>query len=90
MPSYFTDELGFDISTSGALCVVPYAGMLVGTLFASALFKHLQWKDGWKTRSVRQAAQFVTFFGAAFPLVIAGYLNSSPYAAFALVVLSQV
>ena len=90
MPSYFKDELGFDLSTAGVLCVAPYAGMLLTTLLFGELFKYLLLYKRWSTRGARQCAQFIAFGGAAVCLLLAGYLNDYPYLAYMFIVLSQV
>lgn len=89
MPSYFEDQLGFDVSSSGVLCVFPYLSLFVATLFFGNFFEYLQNERGWSVDSVRQTAEFVSLGGAAVGLIISGFIDE-PYVAYVFVIITQV
>lgn len=59
MPSYFTSELHFDMTTAGLLCMVPYFSMFIFTAGGGRVFEELQFVYYWKVKSVRQCAEFI-------------------------------
>ena len=90
MPSYLTSQLGFDIVTSGALCVVPYASLFCTTLGFGKLFDYLQHHKGWQVRTVRQVAQFIAVGGSAIVLLICGFVpDKFVYVCYGCMVVSQ-
>jgi len=88
MPSYLTDQLGFDLSSAGALSVLPYFTMFVSVIGSGNLFHWLQEERGWTTRDVRLTAEFVAYGGVALGLIACGYLTNVP-AAFFFMTLAQ-
>ena len=89
MPSYFKGVLGFSLTTAGILCIAPYAGLYISTVFFGEFFKYLQLEYGWRTRSVRQLAQFITFGGASLSLLVGGAVESRSVSV-VFIILSQV
>ena len=75
MPSYLTDELGFDLASAGYLCVAPYAALFFTSLGFGSFFYSLQRRFGWNTRTVRQIAQFVAFAGSSAALLLCGFVS---------------
>lgn len=88
MPSYLTDVLGFDLTTSGLLCIVPYASLFITSLGFGFTFDYLQKKYHWSTRTVRQVAMFIGLGLSSTFLIICGYVNNA-YLSFFMMVLSQ-
>jgi hypothetical protein len=88
MPSYLTDQLGFDLSAAGALSTLPYVMLFCAVIGLGNVFHWLQEKHRWSTRSIRLTAQFIAFIGASLGLIICGYLKSVP-AAFVFMILAQ-
>lgn len=88
MPSYLTDQLGFDIQSAGALCIAPYAAMFSFSMGGAHIFTVLEHEHGWSVPKVRQVAQFLAFGGSGVCLVICSFL-SQPYASFSFLVLAQ-
>ena len=90
MPSYLTSQLGFDIVTSGALCVVPYASLFCTTLGFGKLFDYLQHHKAWQVRTIRQIAQFIAVGGSAIVLLICGFVPEKfVYVCYGCMVVSQ-
>lgn len=89
MPSFLNDQLGFSLYTTGILCVFPYAALFASTLLFGKGFNHLQQQYGYSTDSVRQMAQFLSFGGSAFFLIIVGYLQDTRYACYIFLIISQ-
>lgn len=87
LPSYLTDELGYDLESAGFLSIAPYAANYVSVLLFGAFFKHLQAEHGWTTRAVRQASMIFAFVGSSGALVICGYL-SQPEVAYSFMIMS--
>jgi ACS family sodium-dependent inorganic phosphate cotransporter len=87
MPSYYHDELGFDLMESGLYSVLPWLGMIVvanaGGWLADSLISR-----GWSTTSVRRGMQTVGFLGPAFCLSQLSSVDE-PLEAVALMVVSQ-
>lgn len=87
MPSYYHDELGFDLMQSGLYSVLPWLGMIVvanaGGWLADTLIAR-----GWSTTSVRRGMQTVGFMGPALCLSQLSSVNE-PLEAVALMVVSQ-
>ena len=88
IPSYFTEELGFELEESSLLSIAPYLTQLASVVGFGQLFKYLQQQRGWPTRKVRQYAQFIAFGGASVCLVICSF-SPDPYMGFAFVVISM-
>lgn len=88
MPSYLTDELGFDLSSAGLLCVLPYAMMFCAVMGSGKLFTYLQQEKNWTVRDVRLTAQYASFLCAGGGLVLCGYIDYVPVA-FTFMVISQ-
>jgi len=86
MPSYLTDQLGFDLSSAGALCTLPYIMLFCSVIASGNLFHWLQEKRDWTTRSIRLSSQFTSFGGASLGLVICGFLQSVPAAFFFMII----
>lgn len=82
MPSYLTDQLGFDLSSAGLLSVLPYLTLFVSVIGSGNLFHWLQEEHGWSIRSVRLAAEFSAYGGVALGLIACGYSTSVPIAFF--------
>ena len=76
MPSYLTDELGFDLASAGYLCVAPYAALFVSSLCFGSIFYSMQSRYGWTTRTVRQVSQFTAFGGSSVALLICGFVGN--------------
>lgn len=86
MPSYLTDELGFDLASAGYLCVAPYAALFLTSLGFGSVFYSLQIKYGWSTRTVRQVAQFLAFGGSSAALMVCGFVSNRWFAYSCLVI----
>ena len=89
MPSYFTDVLGFDLSSAGYLCVFPYMALFFSSIAFGALFEYLQNHRDWSIDKVRQWAEYIAFVGAGGGLVICGFMDNK-YAAYIFMILTQV
>lgn len=57
LPSYLTDELGFDLESAGLLAIAPYAANFAGVLVFGNLFHGYQETKGWSNRDVRQVRE---------------------------------
>ena len=88
MPSFLTDQLGFDLSSAGLLSVVPYAMLFLATTSSGKLFCYLQDHRNWTVTDVRQCAQFVAFTCSGGGLIILGFINNVP-AAFTVLIFAQ-
>jgi dipeptide/tripeptide permease len=90
LPSYLTDELGFDLSTSGILCMIPYIVLCLMGIAFGKLFSYLEHVRRWKIRSIRQCAQFVALGGPALFLIICGLVpKSNKWLSFSLMILAN-
>ena len=89
MPSFLTSQLNFEIESAGLLCIAPYAALFVTTIGFGKLFDYLQEHRGWKTRTVRQVAQFIAFMGSGNILLLCGFMDDR-YVAFGCLVVAQV
>lgn len=89
MPSYFTDVLGFDLESAGILCVAPYAALFAASIGFGAMFEYFQNHRNWSIWHVRQAAEYLSFVGAAGGLIICGFIDNK-YAAYVFVIIGQV
>lgn len=89
MPSYLTDQLGFDLESAGALSVLPYITLFLSVICSGKIFHWLQENRAWSVRDVRLTAETVAYLGVAVGLVICGFLNNV-VAAFAFITLAQV
>ena len=89
LPSYLSNQLGFDSANAALLSVLPYIALAISTYGFSELFRTLQDKYEWRTRSVRQAAQLTSFLGSGTCLLIAGFVTN-PGGGLALMILTQV
>lgn len=65
LPSYLTDELGFDTSMAGLMTVAPYIALLISNFAFSEIFRWLQERWQWGARPVRQVAQLISFMGSS-------------------------
>ena len=65
LPSYLTDELGFNTSMAGLMTVAPYIALLISNLGFSEVFRWLHEKRRWSVRWVRQVAQLISFMGSS-------------------------
>ena len=88
MPSFLTDQLGFDLSSAGLLSVVPYAMLFLATTSSGKMFCYLQDHYNWSVRDVRQCAQFIAFTCSGGGLVILGFIENVP-AAFTVLIFAQ-
>jgi MFS family permease len=88
MPSYLTDQLGFDLSSAGLLSVLPYFMLFVFVFGSGRIFHYLHTEGGWTTRGVRQTAQQLGFLGAGLGLILCGFIPNVPVA-FTFMVLGQ-
>jgi MFS transporter, ACS family, solute carrier family 17 (sodium-dependent inorganic phosphate cotransporter), other len=88
MPSYLTDQLGFDLSSAGLLSVLPYVALFVFVMASGNLFHWLQEEKSWSTTQVRRTAQFVGYTGAGLGLVFCSFVSNAGVA-FMFVVLAQ-
>lgn len=88
MPSYLTDELGFDLSTAGLLCVLPYFMLFCTAIGSGRLFDWLSRERGWTVRDIRQTAERVALLGSGSCLVICGYITDVP-TAFTFMIVAQ-
>jgi hypothetical protein len=77
MPSFFTDVLGFDLRSAGALCVLPYFAMFVAAIGFGKLFEYWERECGWSVCSVRRSAQFVAYFCSGVVLLMCAYVSST-------------
>eukprot|EP00601_Ochromonadales_sp_CCMP2298_P008990 CAMPEP_0173197612 /NCGR_PEP_ID=MMETSP1141-20130122/16258_1 /TAXON_ID=483371 /ORGANISM="non described non described, Strain CCMP2298" /LENGTH=548 /DNA_ID=CAMNT_0014122373 /DNA_START=228 /DNA_END=1874 /DNA_ORIENTATION=+ len=88
MPSYLTDILGFDLTSAGSLCALPYLALFISSLTFGKIFDHLQ-QIGWTVDAVRRTAMVTSFIGSAALLVLCTYLPDR-YAAYACMIATQV
>jgi MFS family permease len=88
MPSFFTDILGFDLTTSGVLCVFPYLALFIASLGFGYIFEYFQLKQGWSVDRVRQVSQWVAYVGSGAGLILCGFMDNK-YAAYTFVILTQ-
>ena len=89
MPSYLTLQLHFNIESAGLLCIAPYLGLFITTISFGRIFDHLETHYEWKTRTVRQVAQFMAFIGSGTALLLCGFMDSR-YASYAFLIIGQV
>ncbi|RYG99618.1 MFS transporter [archaeon] len=89
MPSFMSEELGFNISSAGVLCVFPYLALFLATIFFGKMFNYMQDNHGMSTDTVRQLAETISLVGASIGLIICGFLPNS-YAAYAMLIVTQV
>jgi len=89
MPSYIVEVLHFSLEESGVLCMLTYLGVFLSTLFFGKLFYVLQSQHHWTVKAVRWWAMFIAFGCSSLLLILSGYI-SNRYAAFAILLLSQV
>ncbi len=89
MPSYLTDVLGFNLESAGILSVFPYLVLFLSSLLFGKFFDYLQRERGWRVRTVRQWAQFLSIGGSAVGLVVCGFLDNR-YAAYTFMIITQV
>lgn len=80
MPSYLTDELGFDLSSAGLLSVLPYLMLFIATVLSGRMFTYLHEEKGWSIRDVRQTSEQIGLLGAGAFLVLCGYITNVPVA----------
>lgn len=89
MPSFFTDNLGFDLESAGVLCVFPYLALFFSSLSFGLLFEYLQNQYDWSTDRVRQVAQFIAYAGSTSGLIICGFMDDK-YVAYVFMIITQV
>lgn len=89
MPSFLTDELGFDLTSAGILCIFPYFALFLSSLIFGIIFEYLEKKYSWTTDNVRQTAEWTAFLGSSLGLVICGFMPNK-YAAYCFMIISQV
>jgi len=76
IPSFLTDDLGFRLESAGILSVAPYLGQFISTIMFGFIFDKCQTRFGWKTRTVRQVAQYISMAGSGGLLVCCGFASS--------------
>ncbi len=89
MPSFFTDNLGFDLASAGVLCVFPYLSLFISSISFGLLFEYLQNHYDWSTNKVRQVAQYIAYVGSASGLIICGFMDQK-YVAYVFMIFTQV
>jgi hypothetical protein len=89
IPSFLTDQLGFDIRSAGLLGILPFFALFLGSLCFGLLFEHCQQVRGWKVRTVRQVAEYMAFGVSSLVLIVCGFMTD-PYIAYSLVILTEV
>jgi len=89
MPSYFTEELGFDLASAGYLSVGPYAALFASTLGFGKLFGTLQAEYGWHSRTIRQIAHLIAVGGSSICLITCSFLSESPWSSYMLIIAAQ-
>lgn len=52
IPSFLTDQLGYNIESAGLIAVLPYVAQLTSTLGFGSMFNRLQEEYDWSTRQV--------------------------------------
>jgi hypothetical protein len=52
IPSFLTDQLGYNIESAGLLAVLPYVAQLTSSLGFGSMFNKLQEQYDWSTRQV--------------------------------------
>jgi hypothetical protein len=52
IPSFLTDQLGYNIESAGVLAVLPYLAQLTSSLGFGSMFNKLQDEYDWSTRQV--------------------------------------
>jgi MFS family permease len=88
-PSYLHSVLGFDLQTSGLLCIIPYSVLFIMCISFGYLFNYLEHKKQWSIKSIRQTAQTVALSSSVF-LVICGVIhNQNKWLAFIFMVLAN-
>ena len=88
MPSYLTDQLGFDLGAAGILCVAPYTALFITSLLWGSVFYSLQIQHGWSTRTVRQVSQFIAFGASSLVLMVAAFVRDR-WLAYACLIVAQ-
>lgn len=88
MPSYLKDVLGFSLSSSGMLSVIPYASLFIFTLSFGNYYNYLNSVRGWSNLRIRYISQFVASILGSLFLLICGFLDDR-YIAFACLVVAQ-
>jgi hypothetical protein len=89
IPSFLTDQLGFDIRSAGLLGILPFFALFLGSLCFGLFFEHCQQVRGWKVRTVRQVAEYMAFGVSSLVLIVCGFMTD-PYIAYSLVILTEV
>jgi hypothetical protein len=89
MPSFFTDNLGFDLESAGILCVFPYLALFISSLSFGVGFEYLQNNYGWSVDNVRQVAQYISYAGSSSGLIICSFMDNK-YAAYVFMIMTQV
>jgi len=75
IPSYLTDELGYDLTSSGLLSIAPYAANFVAVIVFAMMFEEFQVNKGWNDRSVRQVASQIAYGGSSLCLIACGFMD---------------
>lgn len=87
LPSYLTDELGYNLESAGFLSIAPYAANYISVLLFGHVFRHIQMTYQWSNRFVRQVAMWIALVGTGICLVICGFLVQ-PELAYSVMVVS--
>ncbi len=89
MPSFFNDNLGFDIASAGWMCVFPYLALFLSSLCFGAIFEYMQDEYGWTTDTVRQVSQYIAYGGSGVGLIVCGFMDDA-YGAYVFMIFTQV
>lgn len=88
MPSYLSQVLGFNIESSGILCVFPYIALFISALSFGAIFEYLHTDYNWSIDTIRKAAQTFAYLGSSVSLIICVFLGDK-YAGYAFMIITQ-
>jgi hypothetical protein len=86
LPTFFTEELGFNLKDAGVASMAPYIAQYVSTLGFGWGFQWLQRNRQWRTRDVRQWAQYICLIGASVCLMVCGFVDDAVAAMLLMVV----
>ena len=89
MPSYLTDELGFDLQSAGFLSVFPYLALFLASLGTGKAFAYMQQHHGWTVTDVRHRSMILTLVGSGTGLAVCGFVPSI-YGAYTCLIVTQV
>jgi MFS family permease len=74
MPHYL-NSIGFNVSSSGMLCVYPYIALFISSLAFGAILEYLHIHFHFSTNTIRRLAETVAFLGAGVGLIICGFMT---------------